>query len=192
MNAKHWQQSYMGKIVTPELLCVEQVSYEDIAHALAQKIRFNGQCTVMGYTVAQHCVMGALEVARVSPKHALPFLLHEVSEVYLPDVPSPIKRLLRVEISDSDLMNWTDLEDQHARVIFKALELSDLLPRIYEEPVKTADVRMLLTEKRDLMGPEPAPWIDMPKPYGGSIFPMEPKKAKQSFLDRFAELGGKS
>lgn len=152
---KRWCQSFSGKVVTPLALKVEQVSFGDIAHALAQKVRFSGQLREPGYSVAQHCVVGAEQIAG---PFALAFLLHEVSEVYLPDIPAPIKPMLTLMTGDLGAMTWSDLEAQHADVIFEALGLSSLRPLIDSPEVHKMDLQMLMTEKRDLMGPEPEPW----------------------------------
>lgn len=177
-----WMQSYSGLGVTPLLLRPEQVSFEDIPHALAQKVRFNGHLSTMGYSVAQHCAVGAeavellpslagalkattaVEVAQARAKVKLAFLLHEVSEVYLPDVPAPIKPFLKVHLPDEmrveggqgvvlvrpGEVSWSALEDVHARVMFGALGLTSLLPLLECDEVKVMDKRMLVTEKRDL------------------------------------------
>lgn len=144
--------SYSGKAVSPLNLQPEQVSFEDIPHTLAQKVRFNGHLQQMGYSVAQHCVLGAEALSHDVP-NMMAFLLHEVSEVYLPDVPTPIKGSLFIVPPPPDSpkwLRWSTLEDQHAEVMFGALGLSHLLPLIHGSVVKTMDKRMLTTEKRDL------------------------------------------
>ncbi len=152
--SKRWTQSYSGRVVTPAFLQPDQVQFEDIPHTLCQKVRFNGHLRELGYSVAQHCVLGARLIA---DKFKLAFLLHEASEVYLPDIPSPIKPLLTIDIGDKRVA-WEDLEDQHAHAVFEHLGLLELLPLIYSPEVKQMDLEMLMTEKRDLAGPEPKPW----------------------------------
>ena len=56
--------------------------------------------------------------------------------------------------------------------------------------VKHADLVMLATEKRDLLGPEPKAWIPMPAPLDERIEIWPADVAEDAFLDRFAELGG--
>jgi len=54
----------------------DQITLEDIAHALSRICRFTGSCSTH-YSVAQHCVMGALLLPpRIQPA----FLLHDASE----------------------------------------------------------------------------------------------------------------
>lgn len=199
-SAKSWQQSFSGKVVTPYDLRPEQVDFNDIGHALAQKIRFNGQCQVMGYTVAQHTVLGTKQLLTEgkSMQTALAFLLHEVSEVYLPDVPSPVKRLLKVEIPDPagtlsvTQIPWTVLEDRHANVIFEAIGLSALRPLIDSPEVHEADLRMLMTEKRDLLGPSPQEWGFKEEPYPFKIVDIwEPAYAEDRWNAMFSALKGR-
>lgn len=158
---RDWIQSYSSKVVTPRELKAEQVSLPDIAHALAQKVRFNGQLRELGYSVAQHCCLGAEQIAG---PFKLAFLLHEVSEVYLPDIPSPLKSFVFVHIPKrngepgTETISWAQLEAQHADAVFEALGLTSIRPLIDSPEVKAMDMQMLMTEKRDLASPEPEPW----------------------------------
>lgn len=68
----------------PEDICIE-----DIAHALSNLCRFSGH-TVQFYSVAEHSIRVA---ELVEPQHKLAALLHDASEAYLLDIPTPIKSL---------------------------------------------------------------------------------------------------
>ncbi len=184
---KTWQQSYSDRKVEPLLLTPDMVTLEDIAQALSLKCRFNGHVPAL-YSVAQHCVIGA---RLISPAFALPFLLHEVSEVYLPDIPAPVKPSVHVA-APGGAIPWTDLEKIHARVVFEALGLSSLLPLIYSPEVKTMDLAMLAAEKRDLKGPEPEPWGLTVPAVEERIYIWDPRAAKANFLARFYELTGRA
>jgi hypothetical protein len=65
----------------------------DIAGGLSRKCRFNGQCNRF-YSVAEHSVMVARLMSQVYGGDPLEGLLHDGSEAYLPDVPSPYKHVL--------------------------------------------------------------------------------------------------
>ena len=70
---------------TPDMICIE-----DIAHGLSNVCRFAGQIPEF-YSVAHHSV---LVHNRVQKEFRLQALLHDASEAYLGDMPSPIKRKL--------------------------------------------------------------------------------------------------
>jgi len=89
-----WIQTYSGRALHLFDPSPDEITLEDIAHALSLKVRFTGHCA-WHYSVAQHCVLGAgLLEGTHGPDVALAFLLHELGEVYLPDVASPLKRHL--------------------------------------------------------------------------------------------------
>lgn len=154
----NWIQSFEGRKVTPLALSVEQVgSIEEIALMLSRRFRFSG-ATVRPYSVAEHCVRGADELPAAFTGA---FLLHELSEVYLPDVLSPIKPALCVEVPEhggTRTIPWAKLEREHTRVMLAALGLESVEPLIYSPEVRRMDLAMLATEARDLMGPAPEPW----------------------------------
>jgi len=67
-----------------------QICIEDIAHGLAMRCRFGGH-TKSFHTVAEHCVF----IADMVPQHLkLQALLHDASEAYIGDMPTPIKRAM--------------------------------------------------------------------------------------------------
>jgi hypothetical protein len=68
---------------TPEMICIK-----DVAHSLSQQPRFAGHLFKF-YSVAQHSV---LCMRYADDKNKLGALLHDSSEGYLLDIPSPIKR----------------------------------------------------------------------------------------------------
>jgi hypothetical protein len=180
-----WIQTRSGKKLTPRTLAPEQVgNIHEIAHALAQEFRFSRQ-TLIPYSVAEHCVRGS----RLLPAaFAGAFLLHELSEVYLPDVPAPLKPFLSVS-TENGVIAWTELEGQHTATILKALGLSSLEPLIYSPEIRRMDLAMLAAEKRDLMSPEPEPWGLTVEPANtGPIAPWAPAVAAVAFVARFQEL----
>lgn len=173
-RAGGWMQTFKGIQFWPMDPRPEEVDIEDIAHALSNMCRFGGH-TKSFYSVAQHsCIVS----------DNLPFglsaqgLLHDATEAYLVDVPTPIKRFL---------VGYKEFEAGLARVIGERfdVELVHLAPETHE-----ADVRALWTEKRDLKGPQPARWpIEEHEPYPSKIRPWGPARAKEEFLCRARELG---
>lgn len=166
----------------------EKIDIIDIAHALSNQCRFTGHVARF-YSVGEHSVhVGEL----VNPEHEMVGLLHDATEAYLVDLPSPIKR-------------GTPLG-----LIFKALEgklwtavaTRFNLPLEIPEDVHFADSVMLLTEKRDLFKADTdtveqyrKTWV---KHEGAepALFSVEdawlPEKAENHFLTHYYDvLGGK-
>lgn len=160
---------------------VKDVSIVDIATALSRICRFTGHTSCF-YSVAQHSVT----VSRiVPPEFALQGLLHDAAEAYLGDVSTPLKQLIP---------EYKVIEHRVERVICQAFDL----PFPLDPSIKQADLRMLVTEKRDLM-PRPTKrssetdevaWFPFSgvEPLEESIEPMSASRAKRAFLDRYAEL----
>jgi 5'-deoxynucleotidase YfbR-like HD superfamily hydrolase len=81
---------------------LEMIQIEDIAHALASLPRFGGHLN-KHYSVAQHSVMCAMRVTTLEDKRAA--LLHDASEAYMLDIPTPIKaKLPDYKIYEANLM----------------------------------------------------------------------------------------
>lgn len=148
-------------------------SIGDIAHALARICRFTGQCSHF-YSVAQHSVL----VSRILPPNLqLAGLLHDAHEAFMGDVAAPLKMLLP---------DYRALEKRVEAAVLARFGFDGPLP----VEVKEADLRLLYTEKRDLM-PKSGP--DWPLPPGITplehrISPKTPAEAEKEFLSRFQEL----
>lgn len=190
---KDWIQSLEGRQVFPRDLKPEQVgSIEEIAHALAGKIRFTGQ-THQRYSVAEHCVRGS---HLLPPAFAGAFLLHELSEVYLPDIAGPLKPFVFVDVEggglreSGGLISWSELEKRHTHAMLEALDLLSIESLIYSPEVKHLDWAMLAAEKRDLMGDEPADWHLPHPPAADEIRPWSLEAAASAFVSRFHDLFG--
>lgn len=78
-------KSFDLKILDPDSICIE-----DIAHSLSHTARFAGHLPEF-YSVAQHSVIMA---EMVEPEFKLEALLHDASEAYLGDMPSPFKKMM--------------------------------------------------------------------------------------------------
>jgi hypothetical protein len=124
----------------------EVVTIEDVAYALAYTVRWRGQARSFGrrvfYGVAEHCVIGAKHVLREtnSKAHALAFLFHEDDEIVFPDIPGPAKLLLSDDCKAA------------IRRCGEAIRLEFGVGIPDPDLIKRYDIRMLLTERRDLLG----------------------------------------
>lgn len=132
-------QCYDFDTPNPEIMTIE-----DVAHALAYTVRWRGQTRSRDvrcfYGVGQHCVYGAeqMEVAGYSRDNILAFLMHEADEVALPDFPGPAK---------NSVPGFKDFAKRQGLALLRRFNVTIPDPDL----VKEWDLRMLVTEKRDLM-----------------------------------------
>jgi len=155
MKSEPYIQTYSHKALHLFNPKPEEIGIKDIAHALGLKTRYTGHCK-FHYSVAQHCVLGAgiLEDS-CGPEIALAFLLHELGEVYLPDIASPLKPFVLVEAEPGVTMSWKQLERRHEIAILAALglEVDTWLDLIHHPSVKAMDLSMLAAEANAIMSP---------------------------------------
>ncbi len=87
--------TYTGKHFKPTDPNPELIDIPDIAHALSLICRGNGHVKTF-WSVGQHCICCAKEAAArgLSDRMVLACLLHDASECYMSDVPSPFKKTL--------------------------------------------------------------------------------------------------
>jgi uncharacterized protein len=124
-----------GKIFDYRYTEIESIDINDVAHSLAMKCRFNGQIKRF-YSVAEHCII----MSRVcSEENALWALLHDATEAYVADLPSPLKRLLP---------DYIEIEDNIMRVICDKYDLPYEMP----DEVKKLDYLMLIREAYEFHG----------------------------------------
>lgn len=153
-----------------------EFSIDDIAHGLSNVCRFAGH-TRSFYSVAQHSYHVSF---LVPPEHALAGLLHDAHEAFVGDVTTPLKQLLP---------QYKELEHRIEKVVLARFGLS--LP--LHPSVKVADLKMLATERRDLMYTEPDDeWrlLHGVIPEPSAIQPWAPYSAYRHFLARFDHLTG--
>lgn len=168
-----WIQTYTGRQFFPAAPRAEDVHIEDIAHALSLLCRFTGHSR-WHYSVGQH---SALVSYACDPADALHGLLHDGSEAYLGDVSSPLKR-------QAYLAGYRFLEDVTQRAVCDRFGLPHALP----PSVAHADLVVLATEARDVMGKPPAWWGPLPEPLSVVIEELRWWQAERRFLERFEEL----
>lgn len=170
-----WIQTYMGHKFDPLNIDLETIDIVDIAHSLAMKPRFNGHCE-HHYSVAEHCITMA---RLVEPQYAIHALLHDAAEAYLPDVPAPIK---------PHLIGFKEIEDNIMAAIYRKYNL-ETSPEI-ERAVKVSDLRILHTEKLQLLKDPNIKWNHVEKfePYNIALTCCSASFAKQIYLKSFNDL----
>lgn len=155
---------------------------EDIAHHLSNQCRFSG-ATRVHYSVAEHSVRVSLLLKEWGEDEDVQFwgLMHDASEAYLVDLPTPLKQNSAIgEI-------YRVAEKRLMREICTRFSMNEVQPA----RVTLADAVLLATEVRDLMPGEPAHWEKlMVRPHGSVIVPWSQKDAEAVFLSRFHLLDG--
>ena len=152
-----WIHTYSGIAWDLAMSRAENVRLNDIAHALARIARFTGHTRTTGiYSVAQHslAVMRRARDLRAPPAVVLGALLHDAHETYLGDVSSPLASLLpgldALKVShDCAIAEWAGIAPDN----------------LWSPIVLRADAEALATERRDLLGPSPRPWSELPPPW---------------------------
>ena len=171
-----WIRTKTGKSFWPLKPTPEMVDIEDIAHALSHQCRFSGH-TSQFYSVAQHSVHVSELIRKRynNPQMELAALLHDASEAYLVDVPSPVKRVMPT---------YKDAEHLVMAAISKKFGLKN-----FDKEIKQADMDALATEARDLMG-NPQGWAGLDGCVADETIlqPWPATLAKDLFLHKFKQL----
>ena len=144
---KNYLKTYMGKKVDPLTVEPEDITLEDIAHALSLMCRGNGQ-VVHFYSVGQHCINCAKEAkARGwSERLQLGCLLHDAAEAYMSDLITPIK---------VHMPEYYEMEDRFLKAVYEKFGLSDLSKEEWDQIMEVD--RALLTYDLVELLKEPVP-----------------------------------
>jgi hypothetical protein len=142
---------------TQEMFCIE-----DIAHSLSQQCRFGGHLPKY-YSVAQHCIIMSQYMHKSLKLQAL---LHDASEAYLLDIPTPIKK---------GLLNYKEIEER----LMTELSVKFGFQYPLHEAVKEVDEYMLQWEwSRLMLSEDTFPDIEC----------WSPNDAKEMFISTFENL----
>jgi hypothetical protein len=168
-----------------------EVRLRDLAAGLSRTCRYAGQLSEEAgfYSVAEHSVImtsWAHEAGLIrSRSEALLYLLHDGSEAYFGDMPTPLKALIPA---------FRELEDRSQRVIYGAFGIGPDLIRTRKVELKQIDTRVRLDE-REAMIREPALsagrdalWREAPdlQPLGVIPSLLEPAAARAVYLSAFS------
>ena len=134
----------------------EMIDIEDIAHSLSNQCRWGGH-TPFFHSVAEHCLL----CAEMAPApFRLEALMHDASEAYILDVPTPLKALLG---------NYKEIEDKIMGVIAKKYGINWPLSKT----VKEIDKQILNIEWRVI------------RQNKGRYKGLSREEAKKRFIDKF-------
>lgn len=177
---KPFIETYTGRTFRPLDPVFADINIEDIAHALANQSRFSGH-TRFRYSVAEHSVRVSEVLEYHSKAVRMWGLLHDASEAYLVDLPTPLK--LDPTIGDA----YKVAEARLMAAVCKAFSLTPTQPTA----VHMADAVLLATEVRDLMHGDRDYWQKIQaEPLPKRIRPWGADVAEYEFLRRYRELGG--
>lgn len=169
----------------------EQVFVRDIAAGLSRTCRYGGQISEEAefYSVAEHSVIMTswAHLAGVvrTRSEALTYLLHDGSEAYFGDMPTPLKALIP---------EFRALEDRAQGVIYRAFGVDADLVRALKPELKRIDTRVRMDE-REVMILEPALsagraalWRQDPDltPLGVRPRMLAPSEARRTYLGALA------
>lgn len=89
LDAGNKMRTYTGRYIDAFNMNIEDIDILDIAHSLALTTRWNGH-SIEPYSIAEHCVWMCERATTSESK--MEALLHDASEAYIVDVPTPIKK----------------------------------------------------------------------------------------------------
>lgn len=170
-----WIETASGEKFYPLDPDPSEINPWDIAHALANICRWGGHCKTF-YSVAQH----SLWVSKlVSPENRKWALLHDAAEAYIGDMVWPLKHY-------GDFAAEFRAAEQR---IMAAICERFHLPLEMPEEVKTADLIMLVTERRDLTQNRNEWKREVPMALPRRVYPVRPHTARNQYLAALAAAG---
>lgn len=178
-------ETVSGKKIDVTNPAPETIDITDIAWSLSRMPRFSGHSIpYIPYSVAQHCIQVAKELAPHGPRIQLHGLLHDAAEAYINDLPSPVKHIPEIHAVISKL------EDSLMLTIYSAIGIEP--PTVEEERiVKIADKNQQAVEAYNFMYSRGSDW-NLPKVSFKKLQefeqPLTSIKAYDSFLEFYQYL----
>lgn len=184
MHRKCFITTHSGAVFDLLSITPDNIDMMDVAHSLSNMCRFNGHCRRF-YPVAEHLVrltdiaIGLKTLTREDHKWVL---LHDVAEVYIGDIITPVKVWLGEKTQDA----VKNLEEKILIALAEKLSLTWPIPDIVWE----LDRRMLVTEFKQLMiGKLDDSWKDV-RPFKTVDFMKLKPIIKNDFLSAYSLLFG--
>lgn len=140
-------ETYNGEHFTLDPNDFSGVNIHNLGHALSGVNRFNSH-TIRMYSVAEHAVHVA---SMLPPELQLIGLLHDGSEAFIQDIPSPFKQFLP---------DYAKMEDLIQTKVYRAFKLDpDWVAEVYPA-VKRIDSMMCQIEATQLLHSKGAGWAE--------------------------------
>lgn len=186
-----WIQTATGRAFYYDSPKPDQISIIDIASGLSRLCRYGGQlkdCAEFEddiYPVGQHSVLvyKLLKLKNAPVESWFWGLMHDGSEAFTVDLPSPMKSLIPA---------YKEYEEVAASAIRETFHIP--YSETIEKFVKWADVQLLLAES-DVLCAIPSNQWDRPHGADHTLYDIDhdfylwrPKKAKKEFLECFNEI----
>ena len=133
--------TYTGKKFDYLNITPDSIDIDDIIHALPRINRFVGHSS-RPYSVGEHTIYCYTMAQKLgyTPRQQLVTFLHDFTEAYVGDCPSPLKKLLP---------SFEEIEYEVERAIYQKLNIPMPTEEEYEL-IKKVDLTMLVIEMRDL------------------------------------------
>lgn len=133
--------TYTGKTFDYNNITKDSIDIEDILHSIVRINRFIGHSS-RAYSVGEHTYVGLLIADKMgyTPLQKLHWLIHDFTEAYVGDCPTPLKRMLP---------KFEEIEYNISCAIMEHLGLEPITEEEHRM-VKRIDTTMLVIEMRDL------------------------------------------
>ena len=160
-------RTFTNKILDIQNLTPEDIDIRDIAWSLSRQIRYAGHIP-FDYTIADHCIYMAKHFMDRGEYHnALHALLHDATEAYVSDIPSPVKRAVpEIRV----------FEDSIYEVIAQKFNLDSELPH----DVELMDKSMIPIEVQN--------FFDAGRKYDVPEIPIYKDEGYYVFMDLYEEI----
>lgn len=156
-----WVQTESGKAFDLLAPVSRDVDFtNDVAPSLAKINRFSGHTRGwIGYSVAQHSVLGAEEIFKETGNQLLAaqFVLHDAHETYIGDLATPTAQTLVRMIGPAFSPAIAELKGRLDLAIYAAAGVPLPSPDA-ARAIRKMDLRMMLAERNGLMTKPPKPW----------------------------------
>ncbi|MCP4899857.1 MAG: hypothetical protein GY906_23055 [bacterium] len=190
-------ETITGRMVNPTTITHEEISLEDVAHALSRINRYCGHISVENFSVAEHCWRVAYAAKQLGYSRAAQrwALVHDGTEAYLNDIVRPVK---------PQISGYKEVEDFVETRILRRFKINTLdfagiknidfnivkNERDQIKPYFARNDRYWTEDERTVM-PEPSNWLSRLTGIrvGKARYGWRPDVAKRRFLALAAELG---